>query len=244
MARAGFLFPKRFSCSVSMVRRTREEALATREELLDAAERVFRRRGVGHTSLAEVADAAGVTRGAIYWHFKDKADLFQALVKRVEMPMNAAMEEMDRTSATDPLGAVRELAIHALQNLANSTRTQAVFDVAFLRCEYTEELAPVRARQLDDRKVCVRRCEAALDQAVARRQLPAGTDTRVAAQGLYAFVTGLMRSWVETPKQFDLGATAPELVDVYIAGLVANPPRRAATPRKAAAKLRRRTQTA
>jgi TetR/AcrR family acrAB operon transcriptional repressor len=227
-----------------MVRRTREEALATREELLDAAERVFRRRGVGHTSLAEVADAAGVTRGAIYWHFKDKADLFQALVRRVEMPMNAAMEEMDRASVTDPLGAVRELAIHALQNLASSARTQAVFDVAFLRCEYTQDLAPVRARQLDDRKVCVRRCEAALDQAVARRQLPAGTDTRMAAQGLYAFVTGLMRSWVETPKQFDLGAHASALVDVYIAGLVANPPRRAATPRKAPAKRRRRTQTA
>jgi TetR/AcrR family transcriptional regulator, acrAB operon repressor len=227
-----------------MVRKTREEALATREELLDAAERVFRARGVGHTSLAEVADAAGVTRGAIYWHFKDKADLFQALVKRVEMPMNAAMEEMDRASATDPLGAVRQLAIHALQSLAGSRRTQAVFDVVFLRCEYTAELAPVRARQLDDRKVCLRRCESAFEQAVARRQLPAGTDTRLAAQGLYAFVTGLMRSWVETPNRFDLEATASSLVDVYLAGLVANPPRRAPAPRKPATKRARPKQAA
>lgn len=227
-----------------MVRKTREEALATREELLDAAERVFRKRGVGHTSLAEVADAAGVTRGAVYWHFRDKTDLFQALVKRVEMPMNAAMEEMDRASATDPLGAVRQLAIHALQNLANSVRTQAVFDVVFLRCEYTEDLAPVRARQLEDRKVCVRRCEAAFEQAVARRQLPAGTDTRVAAQGLYAFVTGLMRSWVETPRQFDLAAAAPGLVDVYLAGLAARPPRRSSAQRKRVASRRRRAQVA
>ena len=210
-----------------MVRKTREEALATREELLDAAERVFRKRGVGHTSLAEVADAAGVTRGAIYWHFKDKADLFQALVERVEMPMNAAMEEMDRASATDPLGAVRQLAIHALRNLAGSARIQAVFDVVFLRCEYTEELAPVRARQLEDRKVCLRRCEVAFEQAVARRQLPAGTDTRLAAQGLYAFVTGLMRSWVETPGRFDLHAEAPALIDTFLSGVKASPPRRA-----------------
>jgi len=227
-----------------MVRKTRQEALATREELLDAAERVFRKRGVGHTSLAEVADAAGVTRGAIYWHFKDKADLFQALVTRVEMPMNAAMEEMDRASVADPLGAVRQLAIHALQNLARSPRTQAVFDVVFLRCEYTEELAPVRARQLEDRKVCLRRCEAAFEQAVARRQLPAGTDTRVAAQGLYSFVTGLMRSWVETPGRFDLGAAAPALVDVYLAGLKSDPPRRAAASRKPAARRARTKQAA
>jgi TetR/AcrR family acrAB operon transcriptional repressor len=219
-----------------MVRKTREEALATREELLDAAERVFRKRGVGHTSLAEVADEAGVTRGAIYWHFRDKADLFQALVKRVEMPMSVAMEEMDNASAADPLGAVRTLAVHALQSLAGCRRTQAVFDVVFLRCEYTEELAPVRARQLEDRKHCLRSCEAAFDQAVAQRQLPADTDTHVAAQGLYAFVTGLMRSWVETPARFDLRATAPALIDVYLAGLRANPPRRAAAPRKPVAK--------
>lgn len=223
-----------------MVRKTREEALATREELLDAAERVFRRRGVGHTSLAEVADEADVTRGAIYWHFKDKTDLFQALAARVEMPMNAALEEMDRASAADPLGAVRQLAVHALQGLAECRRTQAVFEVLFLRCEYTEELASVRARQLEDRKVCLRRCELAFDQAVAKRQLPAVTDTRVAAQGLYAYVIGLMRSWVETPGRFDLGAAAPALVDVYLAGLAANPPRRAVARRKPSVRKARR----
>jgi TetR/AcrR family acrAB operon transcriptional repressor len=102
-----------------------------------------------------------------------------------------------------------------------------VFDVVFLRCEYTKELAPVRARQLEDRKDCLRRCEAAFEQAVARRQLPSGTDAQVAAQGLYAFVTGLMRSWVETPNRFDLGAASPALIDAFLAGLKAAPPRRA-----------------
>jgi len=227
-----------------MARKRHEDALATREQLLDAAERVFRRRGVGHTSLAEVADEAGVTRGAIYWHFKDKADLFQALVQRVEMPINAAMEEMSRASAADPLGAVRSLAVRALQGLAGCRRTQAVFDVVFLRCEYTEELAPVRARQLEDRKDCLHRCEAAFEQAIAKGQLPADTDARVAAQGLYAFVTGLMRTWVETPGRFDLGAVAPPLVDVFIAGLKTDPPRRAPAPRKPAAKRVRRPQAA
>jgi hypothetical protein len=123
-----------------------------------------------------------------------------------------------------------------------------------LRCEYTEELAPVRARQLEDRKVCLRRCETAFEQAVAKRQLPAGTDTRVAAQGLYAFVTGLMRSWVETPNRFDLSAAAPALIDSFLAGLKADPPCRAgarkvsmdrasggATPRRAVTGSRRRS---
>ena len=49
-----------------MVRRTKEDALATRNRILDTAECVFERRGVSRTSLNEIALAAGVTRGAIY----------------------------------------------------------------------------------------------------------------------------------------------------------------------------------
>ena len=57
-----------------MVRRTKEDAVATRNSLLDAAERVFYDKGVSRASLGDIAQAAGATRGAIYWHFKDNAD--------------------------------------------------------------------------------------------------------------------------------------------------------------------------
>ena len=54
-----------------MARRTKEDAEATRNKLLDAAAEVFFAKGVAGASLSEVAQAAGLTRGAIYWHFKD-----------------------------------------------------------------------------------------------------------------------------------------------------------------------------
>ena len=65
-----------------MARRTKEDALVTRDLLLDAAERVFQRRGVSRTSLQEIAQEAGLTRGAIYWHFENKADVFDAMLQR------------------------------------------------------------------------------------------------------------------------------------------------------------------
>ena len=68
-----------------------QEAVATREALLDAAEREFRGKGVAHTTLADVAEAAGLTRGAIYWHFRDKAELFEAMCERAAMPMEAML---------------------------------------------------------------------------------------------------------------------------------------------------------
>jgi TetR/AcrR family acrAB operon transcriptional repressor len=220
-----------------MVRKTKEQALVTRGQLLDAAERAFRERGVGHTTLAEVADEAGVTRGAIYHHFRSKADLFQEMVRRVEMPMDAALEELGAARDEDPLGTARTLAIKALLQLTASEQTRRVFEIVFLRCEYTEELAPVQAQHLRERELCNERCEMAFRRAVEKGQLPADTHVRLAAHGIYAFVGGIMRDWVQSPQSYDLATAAPAMIDVYLAGLKANPPRvtgKAKAPKKAA----------
>jgi TetR/AcrR family transcriptional regulator, acrAB operon repressor len=212
-----------------MARRTKEEALATREQLLDAAEQVFRERGVGHASLAEVADAAGVTRGAIYHHFESKAELFQALMARAEMPIDTAFEDFENQDIADPLALFRQQGLQALDHLTSSRQIQNIFEILYLRCEYTDELASVATQQVQDRFECLAKCKAVLDQAVAKGQLPADTDTHLAAHGAFAFVSGLMRDWIEAPDTFDLKAAAPQLIDTYIAGLRANPPRRIAT---------------
>src|SRR6266496_5674514 len=120
-----------------MVRKTKVEAAVTREQLLDAAERVFRDRGVAKTSLAEVAAAAGVTRGAVYWHFKDKADLFEAMCERATLPLDALLCEASTRPGDDPLGVLRELSLAALTTLATDPRTQALFDVIFHTTELT-----------------------------------------------------------------------------------------------------------
>jgi len=210
-----------------MVRRTKEEAAETREQVLDAAEQVFRQRGVGHASLAEVADAAGVTRGAIYHHFASKAEVFEAMLARAEMPIDMAFDAT-RLPVADPLAMVRDMAVKALQHLASSDRVRNIFEVAFLRCEYTDELAPVEQRHLHERAQCLTLSNGLLDQAVARGQLPAGTDTRMASRMLYAFIGGLMRDWVQAPDTFDMNVAAPQAVDLFLAGLRAAPPRRPA----------------
>ncbi len=70
-----------------MVRRTKEESLETRRAIIDAARDVFVAHGVTQTSLEQIAEAAGVTRGAIYWHFADKAELFYAMRDQVKIPL-------------------------------------------------------------------------------------------------------------------------------------------------------------
>ncbi len=70
-----------------MARKTKAEAEATRESLLDAAESMFMEKGVARASLEEIARTAGVTRGgAVYWHFRNKQDILDAMLERVRAP--------------------------------------------------------------------------------------------------------------------------------------------------------------
>jgi TetR/AcrR family acrAB operon transcriptional repressor len=207
-----------------MVRRTKSEAEVTRQKLLDAAASVFREHGVAHSSLAEVAAAAGVTRGAVYWHFRDKAHLFDALCEREQLPMEAMLAGAGEVRQQDPLGALRTLAVDGLTRLATNARTQAVFDVIFHKCEFAAEFASVAGRRHATDTGCLANVERLLKQAVDIGQLPANTDTELAARCLNSYMVGVMHEWVQRPEAYDLARAAPAMIDCVLAGLVAKPP--------------------
>jgi TetR/AcrR family transcriptional regulator, acrAB operon repressor len=209
-----------------MARKTKIEAAITREQLLDAAERVFRERGVSRTSLAEVAAAAGVTRGAVYWHFKDKADLFEAMCERATLPLDALLSKAGASPCADPLNALRELSIAALTALATDPRAQAVFEVIFHKTELTGELAPVAGQRERERCECLLSVERLVQQAVAVGQLPPDTETDLTTRLLHAYVAGIMREWILDKTAYDLAASASAFIDTIMAGLLAHPPRR------------------
>jgi len=210
------------------VRKTKAEAAITRGQLLDAAERVFRERGVASTTLGEVAAAAGVTRGAVYWHFRDKVDLLGAMCERATLPLDAIFQKASEPGP-DPLGTLRRTAVAALTHLAHDPRAQAVFQLVFQTCGSGAELAPLESTKERERDACLARTETLVERAVAARQLPADTDVRLAAHAVHAYVMGLMQAWVQDPRSFDLAAAAPALVESLVTGLCSHPPRRAAT---------------
>ena len=86
-----------------MVRRTKEEAQETRRQILEAAEKAFYERGVARTTLADIATLAGVTRGAIYWHFSNKAELVQAMLDSLHEPLDALARASESEEEVDPL---------------------------------------------------------------------------------------------------------------------------------------------
>ena len=208
-----------------MVRKTKEDTEQTYTALLDAAERVFKDKGVAAATLNDIAGAAGMTRGAIYWHFKDKAELVHAMCERATLPMEAVFNEVTAVAGDDPLGSIRRLTVHALTQVAQSPQQQAVFDILFHKCEKTGEMAPMFEREQQSRNECHSEIETMFRQAVKLGQLPADTDTAMAMQALHAFMIGLMHEWLLDPGAYDLAAHAEPLVDTLLAGLRIAPPR-------------------
>jgi TetR/AcrR family acrAB operon transcriptional repressor len=202
-----------------MARRTKAEALVTRDRILDAAERVFSRRGASRPSLEDIAAAAGVTRGAIYWHFRNKADLFAAMLSRVTLPMEEMVGRSGDDALTDPLGYIRRCMVTVLRKTTDDPQTRRVFEIVCHKCEYVDEMARVRDRYVEMRADCLGELERGVRNAIRRGLLPAGVNARSAAVGLHALVDGLISNWLLEPKYFPLAREAERMVDQYLAGL-------------------------
>jgi len=196
-----------------MVRRTKEEALETRASILDAAEKVFFEKGVSRTSLADIAQAAGVTRGAIYWHFANKGDLFNEMFDRVLLPLDELKAASVNPEEADPLGRLIDICTVCLRDTAADPRRRRVFDILFLKCEFVEEMGPVMARYQSNMREGLRKIEVGLRNAISKGQVPADLNTRLAATMLHAFVGGSLRDMLLLPESTDFELHAQEMVE-------------------------------
>jgi TetR/AcrR family acrAB operon transcriptional repressor len=202
-----------------MARRSKEDALATRNSLLDAAERVFLAQGVAGTSLNDIAAAAGTTRGAIYWHFKDKADLFNAMMDRVAMPLQSALSLVDARPGEDPLPGLKKALRSALHQTVTDPQTRRVFEVATHKVEYVDSLCAVRERHLQVRTLWITRFRDVLLRSASARGVRLAVPAGTAAHGLHALLDGLIQNWLLDTEAFDLEPTAVKALDAYLRGL-------------------------
>lgn len=209
----------------AMVRKTKEDTQQTYDALLDAAERIFCEKGVSNTTLNDVASAAGMTRGAIYWHFKDKKELFHALCDRAFMPMEILLNEISSARSDDPIASIKKLYSHFIEQASNNTRQTRVFDIIFHRCEKTAEMESF-IEEREGKRECLRQVQDLFDQAVEQKILPPETDTWIAVQITHSFLIGVVHEWLIDPKAYDLANYGEAMIDSVLAGLIAKPPLR------------------
>ena len=112
-----------------MARRTKDDALKTRQMLLDAAIEQFATRGVSSTTLTDIADAAGVTRGAVYWHFASKSELFNVMWQE-QLPLRDLIHhKLKQIESPNPLLILRNKFIIGLQYIAENPKQRPLMQI-------------------------------------------------------------------------------------------------------------------
>ncbi|VFS48923.1 Potential acrAB operon repressor [Budvicia aquatica] len=127
-----------------MVRKTKQQSLETRQHILDAAMHEFSKRGVSSTSLNDIAISAGVTRGAIYWHFKNKVDIFNAMWSQIESSIDDVELRYRNQFPTEPLLSLRHTLIFVLQTSVLDPKRNTLLGILFHKCEFVGELASLQ----------------------------------------------------------------------------------------------------
>ena len=208
----------------AMARRTKQDSAETRRTIIAAAREVFYHNGVARTSLEQVAEKAGVTRGAIYWHFRNKTELFYAMRDEVELPLLDRCDmELTTNEGADPLACVAHFIEMVIRTLTDDAATRRTFEIMASKCEYVDDFARdlenASCRHAELRSKLVRLYTQARRSGTLRDDLEPG----VAASQTMIFLTGLIKIWLFDEDGKLVRKQVGKLIRSHMAGQRARP---------------------
>lgn len=192
----------------------REEAERTRAKIIDAALSLFSKRGYGHTSLEMIANELGMTRGAVYGHFKNKLDLYTQLMQLSQKPL---YDIMDRALEADapPLDVLHRFMREWFELLDNNPRHRESFEILLNKTELTEELGDYLQSEYSLTQAMIDGMATLIERAVDRDDLHAKTDIAFQALSAYNLLMGVTHTWLFNPRLFNLNDFSPRVIENY-----------------------------
>ncbi|TVR73289.1 MAG: TetR family transcriptional regulator [Spirochaetaceae bacterium] len=169
------------------MRRTKAEAAETREEIFRAGIRVFAEKGYAAGTLADVARAAGVTRGAIYWHFENKKAFLGEMVTRLTRAYDELLE-IARNSGKEPAHAIELAVEQIILRFARDGEFRALQELMMITMVSQGDLLErdEQLRSPDETKAI-----SVLADAIRRNQLHGGWSPLTALHSIEAVIMGV-----------------------------------------------------
>jgi len=205
------------------MRRTRGEAEKTRKAILKASLKVFSTKGYARARLEEVAREAGVTRGAIYWHFSNKADLYASAVMESVGGYQERLKEI-LLSDLSPLPKVRTLMKEWLVTLEKDEAYRTIVEMALTKTEFDDQ---VMEGVRDWFGFVDRVQEAIVDlirQGIEAGEIDSQVDPELAALALIAYLNGIEETWFiqsmsNGQSRFSPARMAEDFIEVILRGI-------------------------
>ena len=203
-----------------IMRRTKEDALVTRENLLTAALEVFSRDGYSVARLEDIAEAAEVTRGAIYHHFGSKEELYIALVTERSAGINKLAEQVLSEGGTaDEI--IRRFLLSLIGYLEENPEYRSLLELATSKVELTDGLKSLREDTVKGRRQLAYVFQNLLEQGIREGTIRSDLPVTPAAWNLISFMNGLGLVWIQDPGAFSIHEDKEALVDIFLTGLIA-----------------------
>lgn len=201
------------------MKKTKTEAQQTRQQLLDAALEVFWREGVTRASLQQIAAEAGLTRGALYWHFKNKEELFETLLAQKNQPFDQRLNEAALRKSGDVLTYLRQSFLELFRILESDVAQRKLCEVMHLKCERTAANQIITETAMRYQRLMRSQAITALELSRSQGTLPEKTDMELASIYLESTLIGLVYTWIDQPERFALSAAAESVLDTAFQAL-------------------------
>ncbi|RRU16710.1 TetR family transcriptional regulator [Stenotrophomonas sp. 278] len=202
-----------------MARKTKEEAMATREGILDAAQACFHEFGVAGTSLAMIGERAGYTRGAVYWHFKNKTEVLTAMIDRERIPFIERLRRTASSKRTTPVLDLRSALLVSLREVSEDERLRNMMEI-MLRNDLSVESQAMQELQREASREELGIIAAAMQRARDLGQLRPNADVDTVARIISTSLTGVLYSAMLEPELFDLQRDGTETLDAIFGAFV------------------------
>lgn len=180
-----------------MARRTKQEAEETRSNILNAALDIIYGKGYARSTFVDVAKKINLTKGAVYWHFKSKPDLFIALGRHMEEKIETALHDL--TDHTYTLADLKRMLLEMIRLIISDEKLHKYHAIVFYRMEWTDELLSVREFFDRQDREMMEFVVYLLSVAQNQKEIPPEVDVASAARALLAMVDGLLGFCLSRP---------------------------------------------
>jgi TetR/AcrR family transcriptional regulator, acrAB operon repressor len=201
-----------------MMKRTKEEAALTRISVLDAAKTIISQKGYNRTTLEEIAKVAGVTRGAIYWHFNNKLEIFEAIINEYYDSSRARIDAI-LNAGHDPLETFRRVMKELFNIISNDSQYHIIEEINFFKYDKPKGLHFLYSHHLDKVAEMKQIIKDLVLKGVEAGQFNKNRDPDITVIAMLGYVAGIKSAFISGLVDISVAENADKLTDFFIHGM-------------------------
>ncbi len=196
------------------MKRTKQDAEITKDYIIKTALKTFSRKGYSGTTLVDIAKEANLTRGAIYWHFKDKAELYTEIINNYIMLEKRLIEQRFHSNDT-AFNKLEGIIGDFFSELINDEDFRAIEQISRFKIEHNDEIIESKKIWMNFIDYATNVVIELLEQGKKTGEFSKNIPSEITAIALFSYIMGIEITWLENTDRFSLKDFQKELINIF-----------------------------